>query len=104
LNINGKSELNYSNLISFILKISGLELENLEEIDFDEDNCVDFNLLDEIIVSSKVRNNGFNNNKLYIIFDVVCSDIYNKCLKVFYVFLKKIRFDFILNNKIEYYY
>ncbi len=79
LNKSGKTEINYSNLISFILKISGLELENLEEIEFDDDNCVDFNLLDDIISTSKVRNDGFNNNKLYLIFDVVCSDIYNKC-------------------------
>ena len=80
VNKSGKSELNYSNLISFIFKISGLELEleNLEEIELDEENCSNFNVLDDIIANSKVRNDEFSNSKLYNIFDIVFTEVYNK--------------------------
>lgn len=78
LDKNGKRQLCYSNLITFILKISGLELENLEDIEFDEDNCSDFKLIDDIINNSKIRDDIFTNNKLYTIFDIICSDTYNK--------------------------
>lgn len=66
-----------------------MELENLDEIDFNENNCADFKLIDDIIDHSKVRNDNFTNNKLYIIFEIVCSDIYNKYLINFLYFLFK---------------
>lgn len=78
INKSGKTELNYSNLISFILRISGLEFENSEEIELNKDNCIDFNILDEIILKSKLRNEIFNISKLNNIFGILCTEIYNK--------------------------
>lgn len=75
---NGQSDLNYSNLISFILKISGLKLENLENIHLDDETCSDLKILEEIISNSKVKTDKISNVKFYNIFEIVCTEIYNK--------------------------
>lgn len=61
-----------------MLKLSGLELENLDDINLDDGNCSDFQIIEDIIANSNVKNEKFNYSKLYQIFDLVSTEIYNK--------------------------
>jgi hypothetical protein len=82
-NIAGESiYLNYNNLIVFLLKFCGLEVENNPNYrrllsSLDEDNCADFDLLDELIANSKVKNEKFKTSKVYTIFESIVAEIYN---------------------------
>jgi len=79
---NSSVKVNYNNLIIFLLKFSGLEVESVPKYwqlisIINEETCANFDLLDEIIGSCKVRNEKFKTVKNYSIFEAIVSEIYN---------------------------
>ena len=74
-----ETQIEYSNLIYFILKLSGVEFDQKNFKNLNENNCSDENTIEEIINNSKVKKyKKIKVSKLYIIFEAVSEEIYNK--------------------------
>ncbi len=74
-----ETQIEYSNLIYFILKLSGVEFDQKNYKNLTENNCSDENIIEEIINNSKVKKyKKIKDSKLYLIFEVVSEEIYNK--------------------------
>jgi hypothetical protein len=73
-------QIDYTNLIYFILEMSGLDINTGKGITkhLDPSNCCSEEVLDEIISKYKVKIKKFKTGKVYLIFETICEEIYNK--------------------------
>ncbi len=75
-----EAQIDYTNLLHFILKLSGIEFpKNYAPTTFTEENFHDEDLLDEIINKASVKKyKKIKAGKMYSMFEVITEDIYNK--------------------------
>jgi hypothetical protein len=60
--------------------MSGLDISGAKSVPkhLDEVNCCSEDTLDEIIAKYKVKNKKLKTAKVYLIFETICEEIYNK--------------------------
>lgn len=73
-------KLNYNNLILFLLRFSGLDLNNFNDLKdlVNIDNCTSMSFIEEVISKAKIKKENFKTLKLYSIFDSIAEELYNK--------------------------
>jgi hypothetical protein len=73
-------QIDYTNLIYFILEMSGLDINTGKGIPkhLDKENCCSEDVLEEIIAKYKVKTKKIKTAKVYLIFETICEEIYYK--------------------------
>lgn len=71
-------QLNYNNLIVFLLRFSGLDFTSAHDLKLTDENCTDIDVLEEIISKANVTKDKFKTTKMYSIFESIVEEIYKK--------------------------